>query len=921
MFSKNENKTKYSKLISFNCKNFKTSVEDIRELCKISNIVCLQETWLLSHDIPLLGTVSNEFDYTGKSAVDTSAGILRGRPYGGVAILWRKGMFDSVSIIECQTILVFSVYMPTKSYENLPIFTEVLSEISAVETSSNVESVYVLGDFNAHPYELFYTELSSFCSDRSWKCTDVEMLKADTYTYTDLHHGSRSWLDHCVDMFVSDHLPIYLECNLDIVRPRRTTLDVQRSTVIWGERNESQINAYRELCHNGLRQIDFPPELAECSHGLCDVTSHRLILDDFYEQIVNKLKEASSKTKIMTSTNDRPRRNRTLCGWNKNVRDAHREARLRFLIWVLHNKPSSGAIYEQMNDSRKIFKSRLKWCINHQEQIRMDKIAKLRAEKKFSKFWKSTGKLDVRPGLPVSVDGESDPGKIANLFMKHFKVPSALGPSTGLPGTRPVVRGDAQMLMFTASQVRNVIKRMSRGKSPGHDGLSIEHLKNAGVHLPRVLSLFFNMCIRHSYLPSDLMKTIIVPIVKNRTGDISDRGNYRPISLATTVAKVLDSLLDPCLDKYLNLHDAQFGFRPGLSTESAILSLKHTVQYYTNRKTPVYACFLDLSKAFDLVSYDVLWRKMESRGIPAEILTIFRYWYANQLNFVKWSNKLSEAYRLECGVRQGGLSSPKLFNLYVNDLIVELSSMRVGCKVGGVSVNNISYADDMVLLSPTARAIGEMLNVCENFAMTHGLVYNVKKSEYIFFKVAGKSHEFIPPIYLSGVKLNRVFQFKYLGHILTDDLKDDLDVERERRALAVRGNMLARRFARCSDQVKITLFKAYCQGLYTGALWISCAKKSLNTLRIQYNNIFRMMMRLPRYCSASEMFAQRQTDGFQAIVRKKVASLVRRVRESGNSILRIVADDLHAPILRHFMRTMNEIGSGSHGVPLRYMTQ
>ncbi|KAL0829352.1 hypothetical protein ABMA28_004133 [Loxostege sticticalis] len=353
--------------------------------------------------------------------------------------------------------------------------------------------------------------------------------------------------------------------------------------------------------------------------------------------------------------------------------------------------------------------------------------------------------------------------------------------------------------MFTASQVRNVIKRMSRGKSPGHDGLN----------------------------------------------------------------------------KYLNLHDAQFGFRPGLSTESAILSLKHTVQYYTNRKTPVYACFLDLSKAFDLVSYDVLWRKMESRGIPAEILNIFRYLYANQLNFVKWSNKLSEAYRLECGVRQGGLSSPKLFNLYVNDLIVELSSMRVGCKVGGVSVNNISYADDMVLLSPTARAIGEMLNVCENYAMTHGLVYNVKKSEYIFFKVAGKSPESIPPIYLSGVKLNRVFQFKYLGHILTDDLKDDLDVERERRALAVRGNMLARR----------------------------------------------MMMRLPRYCSASEMFAQRQTDGFQAIVRKKVASLVRRVRESGNSILRIVADDIHAPILRHFMRTMNEIGSGSHGVPLRYMTQ
>ncbi|CAK1579855.1 unnamed protein product [Parnassius mnemosyne] len=388
----------------------------------------------------------------------------------------------------------------------------------------------------------------------------------------------------------------------------------------------------------------------------------------------------------------------------------------------------------------------------------------------------------------------------------------------------------------------------------------------------------------------------------------------------------MDSLLDSCLQNYLHLHDAQFGFRPGLSTESAILSLKHTVQYYTDRRTPVYACFLDLSKAFDLVSYDVLWRKMEDRGIPAEIINIFRYWYANQTNHVKWSNSLSESYRLECGVRQGGLSSPKLFNLYVNDLLVELSSMRVGCRVGGVCINSISYADDMVLLGPTVNAIREMLKVCETYAASHGLVYNTEKSQYMVFRVAGRCPESIPAINLNGSELKRVYQFKYLGHILADDLRDDLDIERERRALAVRGNMLARRFARCSDQVKITLFKAYCQGLYTGGLWIRYAKKSLNTLRVQYNNIFRMMLALPRFCSASGMFAQTRTDGFHAIVRKKVASLIGRIRRSDNSILRTVADDPHAPIVRHFVRTMTHTEDGyssrcrPHGVPLRYMT-
>lgn len=174
------------------------------------------------------------------------------------------------------------------------------------------------------------------------------------------------------------------------------------------------------------------------------------------------------------------------------------------------------------------------------------------------------------------------------------------------------------------------------------------------------------------------------------------------------------------------------------------------------------------------------------------------------------------------------------------------------------------------------------------------------------FKAAGKTPEYIPRLTLNGKDINRVFRFKYLGHFLTDDLKDDVDIERERRATVIRGNMLARRFARCTDQVKITLFKAFCQGLYTGGLWMAYTKRSLDTLRVQYNNIFRMMLGLPRFCSASDMFAQTRTDGFQAVVRKKVASLMRRVRGSHNSILRTIADDFSAPLLRHFVRTVTK---------------
>ncbi|XP_063530738.1 uncharacterized protein LOC134741773 [Cydia strobilella] len=230
--------------------------------------------------------------------------------------------------------------------------------------------------------------------------------------------------------------------------------------------------------------------------------------------------------------------------------------------------------------------------------------------------------------------------------------------------------------------------------------------------------------------------------------------------------------------------------------------------------------------------------------------------------------------------------------------------MPVGCYVDGVSVNNISYADDMVLLSPSVSALRKMLSVCEAYAETHGLVYNSKKSEVLVFRSKKMNPKHVPSIALNGNDLRRVSQFKYLGHYLTEDLKDDLDLERERRALAVRSNMLARRFTRCSKQVKITLFKAFCQVFYTGSLWVNYTLKAYNALRIQYNDAFRILLRLPRFCSASGMFAEARTDDFYAIRRKRVASILNRIRRSDNRILKVIADRPDSSILCAWVKTI-----------------
>ncbi|KAL0810603.1 hypothetical protein ABMA28_010720 [Loxostege sticticalis] len=150
----------------------------------------------------------------------------------------------------------------------------------------------------------------------------------------------------------------------------------------------------------------------------------------------------------------------------------------------------------------------------------------------------------------------------------------------------------------------------------------------------------------------------------------------------------------------------------------------------------------------------------------------------------------------------------------------------------------------MVLLCPSISALNKLIGICERYAGAHGLRYNTVKSELLVFKAKNK---------LNGTPLKQVQSFKYLGHWVTESLKDDLDLERERRALCVRANMLVR------------------------SLWTDYTQGAFRALRTQYNDVFRVRLGLRRYCSASGMLAEAGVDTFAAIVRKRIASLIHRV--------------------------------------------
>ncbi|XP_026316031.1 uncharacterized protein LOC113227355 [Hyposmocoma kahamanoa] len=219
----------------------------------------------------------------------------------------------------------------------------------------------------------------------------------------------------------------------------------------------------------------------------------------------------------------------------------------------------------------------------------------------------------------------------------------------------------------------------------------------------------------------------------------------------------------------MKLHDAQFGFKPGLSTESAIYCLKHTIRYYTDRRTPVFACFLE----------ENCFRDYSINRTPVAVKVLVR----KPVECREMGKQFFECVQVVQRGEAGGLTSPKLFNLYINGLIEQLSGARVGCSIGGRVINNISYTDDMVLLSPSVRALRRLLKICEQYAVAHELRYNAKKSELLVFKAGTKTYNTVPPITLDGAPLKQVKQFKYLGHWVTDALTDNLELDRERRAL------------------------------------------------------------------------------------------------------------------------------------------
>ena len=130
------------------------------------------------------------------------------------------------------------------------------------------------------------------------------------------------------------------------------------------------------------------------------------------------------------------------------------------------------------------------------------------------------------------------------------------------------------------------------------------------------------------------------------------------------------------------------------SSDMSVFLLKQTINSYVESNTCVFSLFLDTTKAFDRVNHNKLFKKLIARHVSTCFVRLLQCWYAHQTMQVKWGNCLSESFLVTNSVRQGGVLSPYLFAICIDDMSVELNKLRAGCCIGNNLINHILFADN-----------------------------------------------------------------------------------------------------------------------------------------------------------------------------------------------------------------------------------
>jgi len=324
-------------------------------------------------------------------------------------------------------------------------------------------------------------------------------------------------------------------------------------------------------------------------------------------------------------------------------------------------------------------------------------------------------------------------------FSKVFTATHTQDPTNpAQPTTEPMDPTlDAPVNVF---EIKLATKNLKSHKAPGTDEIPNEIWKLRSPQLLLNLCTIFQLCQQSLQIPNKWCEATITPVHKK--GSKEDPANYRPISLLNTILKLFSTILNTRLTAWIRkrsiLSEFQAGFQKGRSTEDHIFTLMALIQLRLQKKKKLYACFIDVSQAFDSPAHPNLWKTLLGYGISSRFVALYESLYSKATATVKSSHGPSEPIKIQRGVLQGEPASPNFFNLFMEDIITMLNKAWVaGIQVMNTIVHILMYADDTTLLAPSAETLQIKIDMTAKSLNEKGLSINLKKTKVVIFQNGG----------------------------------------------------------------------------------------------------------------------------------------------------------------------------------------
>ena len=656
---------------------------------------------------------------------------------------------------------------------------------------------------------------------------------------------------HLVNNF-SDHCPIYCQIPISSFTVLSTKPVNYSPRPSWAKASEEEKIKFVAKLNESLCNLEIEDSLLNCNNLQCKEEAHHHACDNLLIGILEKIDKLSLEY-LTPKPPQRKKKKHPIAFWSE-VDPFKKDAQFWHSIWLSAGRPMNTELHKIMKRTRNLYHLQIRKCKKAAELLKRNALLDSCINGNGDIF-SEIRKMRKAPATVVnSVDGvtEDIPGHFASIYTRLYNSVNERSKLESIYAAvdNQVSNGDdSEVSKITTDVVKKAVSHLKKNKTDPILKSTSHSLANGPAILFEHFATVFRSLVTHGHVTELLLLSTLVPIIKDKMGNLCSSDNYRSIAISSLILKIFDWVIILLYGDKLYFDDLQFGYQQHCSTNMCTWMAIETLDHFTRNGSDVYVCVMDMKKAFDTVQHSVLFTKLLDRGIPPTIVRLLMVMYSGQSANVRWSNEFSHQFPITNGVKQGAVLSAILFCVYIDGLFSVLRRKRNGCWIDGHFYGVLGYADDIMLISPTIDGLQEMINTSATFMKSHNLSFSTNpdprkcKTKCMAFL---KKERDIAPLQLNGNDLPWVSSAKHLGTKVENKIKGMTKDLMEKRAQFInRNNELLQEFHFAHPRTIIKTNNIFNTSLYGCVLWDLFGKEA-QRLEKTWNISQRLMLGLHR---------------------------------------------------------------------------